>query len=309
VLGLETVPRKGLLAFPFNLEMLLTLNQSNRDKPDRQMAILSGYTIPTQLRASWDHVYVADDNGNSWSCFGRDNGGIVICSGIADATFAECLSHARGGQFGFEVYADLTFLIDGVRHQAANRILYSIGGSATIVDKANGYGWSSYLYGTYGLGEDVAPWPRLTHCASVRFSAGPAAPVVSSPVRQNQSKTSQLADGIREIYRHAGSVTDEELIRRQELEALARDRMGNDFDSAKIANVAELHRYWRFQQRELADKVKRGEISPDEYVAALKQATSVTAQYCEMILGVDGFQLLFGVPAASATDLLTPFGR
>lgn len=53
--------------------------------------------------------------------------------------------------------AGINYLVSGVCHQAANRILYP---ARVIVSKAKGYTISSSIYGDYGLGR----WSQLDRC-------------------------------------------------------------------------------------------------------------------------------------------------
>lgn len=136
-----------------------------------QMAVLTAYSMPAFVNGqNWDHVYADSDDGLRWCCFGRDTGGSSLDQGNGDSSFADCLSkpifHASPTTTvipGVSRYADVAYLLDGVCHQAANRILYPAG---VLVDKARGYGLSSFLFNTFGLRTTV-PWPRLTHCASL----------------------------------------------------------------------------------------------------------------------------------------------
>ena len=268
------------------------------------MAILSAHTLPTLFNPKWDHTYIESDDGLKWGCFGRDTGGNKICSANGESAFADCLSYPRGKVSGFPQYAGITYAIDGVCHQAANRILYAAGNGGLDVAAAKGYPLSLILYGAYGLGAKV-PWPRLSHCANIRASAG-SAPSGGPIVTANKSKSAQLADNIRQIYSQAGPTTDDSTIARQELEALARVQLGEDYDPKKIAAVAEFQRSWRESQQRLTERLKRGDVSPEGYRAILRQLIAETASHCEAILGDHDFERLFGVPAKDAADLLAP---
>lgn len=263
---------------------------------------LSAHTIPTIINAGWDHVYVISDAGHKWGCFGRDNGGTALCWGSGDAAFANCLSTPQGqSPVGVPIYAGITYAVDGVCHQAANRILYPVGSGGLIVAQAKGYGLSAFLYGTYGRGTKV-PWPQLSQCASLYLSAG-GAPSGGPTVAQNDSKSARLAHGIRKIY--ADPATDESTIALRELEALAREQLGEGYDRQKIAAVAEYQRQWREKQQDFTERLKQGYLSPEGYRLILRQVVAETAERCEAVLGSEDFERLFGVPAKDAADLLT----
>lgn len=107
------------------------------------MAILRGHAYrsgPTLYLA--DHTYVTSSDGYAWGCWGGSIGGNQICQGNGNSAVAACLSQPNS-------HAGITYLITGVCHQTANRILYP---AMVIVSGARGYWLSSLLYGTYGRG-------------------------------------------------------------------------------------------------------------------------------------------------------------
>jgi hypothetical protein len=263
------------------------------------MAILLGHTIPSQLHPRWDHVYVTSDTGHCWGCFGRDSGGIEICSGPGDLAFAYCLSYPRGKRLGLPRYAGITYAIEGVCHQAANRILYPVGNGSLLVARARGYGLSHALYGPYG--PDGLRWPELIKCASVDLGSSPSGGLTVAP---SDDKSAQLAADIRRIHSNFGQ--GELVAARAELEALARVQLGKDYDPRKIAVVAERRNWWREQQQVATARLRYGELTADKYLLILKEVTSEMAAQCEKVLGDRDFERLFGIPAKDAADLLTP---
>ena len=89
-----------------------------------------------------DHTYVRCGNGGAaWGCFGGKTGGEMLNSGTGSTARADAIA-GRNEQAGLKCY-----LINGVCHQAANRILYP---AAILVEGARGYGVSSAMFGTYG---------------------------------------------------------------------------------------------------------------------------------------------------------------
>ncbi len=121
------------------------------------MATLTGYAVKMRgLR--WDHTYVRSSDGHRWRCWGRDTGGRPICSGRGDSAVADCLSQPNS-------HAGINYLLTGVCHQTANRILYPAG---VLVSMARGYNQSVFFWGTYGLGG----WPQREECAKVGGVSG-----------------------------------------------------------------------------------------------------------------------------------------
>ena len=169
------------------------------------IATLFGYTIPAQMNSRWDHAYVISNIGQQWGCFGRDAGGLEICSGQGDSVFADCLSkpiHQPLGAAFPLVYAGIKYLITGVCHQAANRILHPAAG--TLVAQARGYGLSVLLYGHYGLGT----WRELAVCANLHSRGGPSLSKSGSAVNSSDQKTTQLSRKIHDIYTNQPHILD-----------------------------------------------------------------------------------------------------
>lgn len=104
---------------------------------------------PTVLFAKLaDHTYVECGNGGKgWKCWGGKTGGNVLRQGPGSTTQADCIAQPDE-KAGIRCY-----LVNGVCHQAANRILLP----ASITSRgARGYQVSNALFGTYG---HVGVWP------------------------------------------------------------------------------------------------------------------------------------------------------
>ena len=98
---------------------------------------------PTQLFLDLaDHTYVeCGTGGQGWSCWGGKTGGTELRRGVGSTRRADQIAGAneRGGI--------TCYLINGVCHQAANRILLP---AQITVRGARGYEVSEALFGTYG---------------------------------------------------------------------------------------------------------------------------------------------------------------
>jgi hypothetical protein len=95
-----------------------------------------------------DHTYVVcGDGAKAWGCWGDDAGGTALRSGAGSTRRADAIAggHARAG---IDCY-----LINGVCHQAANRVLLPAG---ITVRGAAGYDVSEALFGTYGRPHGLA---------------------------------------------------------------------------------------------------------------------------------------------------------
>ena len=113
------------------------------------MGTLTVKAYPTRMAAYLaDHTYVECANGGrGWACFGGKTGGHVIRSGTGSTVRADAIA-TPNEQAGLACY-----LINGVCHQAANRILLAAG---ITVEGARGYGVSHAMFGVYGR---VGVWP------------------------------------------------------------------------------------------------------------------------------------------------------
>lgn len=107
------------------------------------MGTLVARHYPTSLFANLaDHTYVECGNGGKgWSCWGGKQGGALLRSAQGSTNRADAIA-------GPKERAGITcYLLNGVCHQAANRILIPAG---ITVDGARGYGLSVALFGVFG---------------------------------------------------------------------------------------------------------------------------------------------------------------
>ncbi len=132
------------------------------------------YAVIKALDGKADHTYVVGTDQKTghklvWNCGGAYEGGRELTHGEADGLICDCISLRKediklaGGMAG------IRYGIDGVCHQAANRIMYPAG---LVVDKANGWKLSSKIYGRLGLsaidGKGKALWDKiLNRCMGV----------------------------------------------------------------------------------------------------------------------------------------------
>lgn len=113
------------------------------------MGTLIVMAYPTKLFANAaDHTYVKCGTGKkAWGCWGGKKGGKELRRGQGSTQRADKIAQPNE-KAGIKCY-----LVNGVCHQAANRILLPAG---ITVRGARGYNVSEALYGTYGR---VGHWP------------------------------------------------------------------------------------------------------------------------------------------------------
>lgn len=107
------------------------------------MGVLIAKKYPTKLLLkAADHTYVECGNGGkAWGCWGGKTGGTAFNTGNGSTKRADAIAEPD------EKANIRCYLINGVCHQAANRILFPAG---ILVSAARGYWLSSSMFGTYG---------------------------------------------------------------------------------------------------------------------------------------------------------------
>lgn len=107
------------------------------------MGVLVAKKYPTVLFArAADHTYVeCGTGGKGWKCWGGKTGGTAFNQGTGSTKRADLIAE-RDEKANIRCY-----LVNGVCHQSANRILLP---ARIIVSGARGYWISESLYGTYG---------------------------------------------------------------------------------------------------------------------------------------------------------------
>jgi hypothetical protein len=113
------------------------------------MGTLVAKAYPTRLVFGLaDHTYVECGNGGrGWRCFGGKTGGHAIRTAAGSTVRADAIATPTEHS-GLACYA-----VNGVCHQAANRILLA---AQITVEGARGYGVSHAMFGPYGR---VGIWP------------------------------------------------------------------------------------------------------------------------------------------------------
>ena len=132
------------------------------------MGILVGKAYPAALfQNQADHTYVqCSTGGKAWGCWGGKTGGRELRRATGSTSRADCIAQPD------EKANIKCYLVNGVCHQAANRILLPAG---ITVRGARGYSISEALFGTYGR---VAFWPcssPFKQCGTTSGDLGPCA--------------------------------------------------------------------------------------------------------------------------------------
>lgn len=250
-------------------------------------AKLEAWVVPAQGAPWWDHTYVTSSCGFSWGCFGRAATGTPLAAGIGDSAIADCLSKPVSAP-GVRpwVCAGLTYLIDGVCHQAANRILYPAG--ITVAGCA-GYSWSVLTYGAYS-----APWPERSKC--VPPGTVLAGATSATPVQQGDAMDPKSAYD-RTVTRLPISQVDAESARLIELDALVKFKLGKHLDKQTFEFLADVQAELQDTQRAIGGDLRAGKITLEVYLDRLTIALHRAKERGIEVLGPKRFEQIFGAEA------------
>lgn len=112
-----------------------------------------GFCRPIEDLPGFDHTYVQTAD-IYYKCHGGVDNGKQICSGMSDVNFSEQMAKGNLSVIdGVKINdgdAGISYLVTGVCHQIANRLLIP---ARILVNKASGYIVSFIFYGHYGLGK------------------------------------------------------------------------------------------------------------------------------------------------------------
>jgi len=147
------------------------------------MGTLVTMRYPTRLALGLaDHTYVKCANGGkAWSCWGGKTGGTELRRGQGSTARADAIA-GHDEKAGIRCY-----LVNGVCHQCANRILFP---ASITVRGARGYGISEIRFGTYGRPRGkgvfsfcVAPFKQYPNVTGDLPECVAAAPAMQEPGR------------------------------------------------------------------------------------------------------------------------------
>jgi len=155
-ISLEAQLKKGLIVVVVRVAGAIAYtNRWSFEKPKNTYTIRA-YGIPIfipELGKYADHTYAIATNNKTgevitWKCGGSYQEGRLLIEGQGDALPCDCISE-RGqvDPLGLGGLAGIRYGMDGVCHQATNRILYPVG---LEVKQAHAYNVSFHLYGRLG---------------------------------------------------------------------------------------------------------------------------------------------------------------
>lgn len=245
------------------------------------METLIAMAYPTKLFAKQaDHTYVKCGTGKkAWSCWGGTSGGTDIRRGTGSTQRADRIAQPDG-KAGIKCY-----LINGVCHQAANRILLPAG---ITVRGARGYSISEALFGPYGR---VGHWPCTSPFNRYDSVTGDLSECVEAPSKHRMAAPAVLtaADrldwhyikGILAIYREAEPMMRAKTIVPVDAEAfhiklfmyMAQFHLGPMLDKALSGRLKQVRSKIEKIRVKAETTFARGKMAAREFVDAFDKAT------------------------------------
>jgi hypothetical protein len=276
------------------------------------MGTLVVMRYPSKLFADLaDHTYVeCGTGGEGWSCWGGKTGGGALRQGAGGTKRADAIARPN------ERAGITCYLINGVCHQAANRILLPAG---ITVRGARGYDVSEALFGTYGrprgaFGTCRAPFDRhagvtgdLRECAEDTAKAS-----LSTPERRAERK---YLRGVLAIYRKAERrLKSARGLTGPDLERLllelfmhkVRFSLGRRLDRSLARKLRDIRASTERSRMKLEEWFARGEMRASAFVAAFNTETILFQEAVAGVLKADQYRALFGLRRGDTVILADP---
>ncbi len=284
------------------------------------MGTLVVMTYPTDLFADLaDHTYVmCGTGGKAWGCWGGKTGGTELRRGTGSTKRADAIA-GPDERAGIKCY-----LINGVCHQAANRILFP----ATItVRGARGYGVSEAMYGTYGrprgpLGTCLSPFhqhPEVTgdlpECVEAQPAVKKASPKALARLAEESESEQKYIKGVLAIYKK-----DDRVLR--SARGLAGPDLANfhlrlfmyqveyslgaQLDKSVSAKLRDVRLSAEWSRMKVEDLFNSGEMKVGEFVEAFNRETVLFQDAAAGALKAAQYKLLFGLKRSERVVLADP---
>lgn len=268
---------------------------------------------PTSLFANLaDHTYVAcGTGGKAWGCWGGKSGGTELRRGAGSTRRANAIAEP-------DERAGVTcYLVNGVCHQAANRVLLP---ASITVRGARGYDVSEALFGTYGrprgaLGRCKAPFEKhagvtgdLPACVDTA-----ARPRVVSPTERRAERV--YLRGVRTRYRRAErrlksagglSGPDLEAFLVELFMHKVRFSLGARLSRTLLQRLRAIRASTERARMKLEEWFAREELTARAFVAAFNTETILFQDAIANTLKADQYKALFGLRRGETVILADP---
>lgn len=269
------------------------------------MGTLVGLAKTTWLAARGaDHTYVQCGSGAiAWGCWGSKAGGRIINSGPGSTKQADAIA-------GLDERAGITsYLVNGVCHQAANRVLFPAG---RLVLLARGYGLSRSIFGPYGRSTTLSPAPFQQH-PTVTGDLAPCSTVTGEEIDAEPTSLPEIRyiEKASALYRKFAAAHDDERVDsgpafRRSVFELDMDRyLGTSLLRSKRRRLLEAKDRLENAHEALID-VLRHENSGSDYVTSFNEMTDEFQDSVAGILGNDEYERFINVERVQRIDVGDP---
>jgi hypothetical protein len=295
------------------------------------MGRLVARRYPTKVFATLaDHTYVeCGTGGKAWSCWGGKTGGTALVGGDGSTLRADQIAGAneRGGI--------TCYLINGVCHQAANRILLP---ASLTVRGARGYEVSEALFGTYGrtggiLGVCQAPFhqhagttgdlPACAATASRRGARRGQAPGRAAAHAKRAARERRYLRGVLAIYRRAATRPSARAVRatraarvavERDLEALHLElfmhqvdfRLRSKIDRRLERRLRSVRRSTERSRLKIEEWFADGQMSAAEFAKEFDMETAVFQHAAAGAMTATQYRKLFDLEPGDIVTLADP---
>ncbi len=281
------------------------------------MGVLVAKAYPTILFAkAADHTYVECGTGRKgWSCWGGKSNGTEITRGIGSTLRADAIAQPD------EKANIKCYLVNGVCHQAANRILLPAG---KLVLNARGYGLSSTIFGPYGR-ELVWPcsspflqYPEIS--GDLPECVGSSEALESSVDTESAREESLFIQKSLNIYDRAGmsmaveSGAGEEAMTETEsamiielFNLFVEYRLKSAVDATKMRELNSIRKPLELDIQQNRKEFSKEEKSPLEFVLEFNRLVTEYQEKMKGLLAPADYQQLYNVdPTEDAIFLADP---
>jgi hypothetical protein len=274
------------------------------------MGTLVVMRYPTSLYANLaDHTYVeCGTGGKAWSCWGDKTGGTALRRNSGSTRRANAIARPNE-RAGIRCY-----LVNGVCHQAANRILLPAG---ITVRGTRGYDVSEALFGTYGrprgaFGTCRAPFDQH---AGVTGDLPACAEDMAAAATTDRRAERKYLRGVLALYRKAAArLRSARGLNGPDLERFlielfmhkVRFSLGARLDRALVRKLRDIRASTERSRMTLEEWFARKELTASAFVAAFNTETILFQEAVAGVLKANQYQALFGLRRGETVILADP---
>jgi hypothetical protein len=269
-----------------------------------------------------DHTYVKCGTGaKAWGCWGGRTGGTALRRGRASTRRADAIA-SPNERAGIKCY-----LINGVCHQAANRILLPAG---ITVMGARGYEVSESLYGPYGrphgvLGTCASPFDQhagisgdLQQCVEAASKkALRARREISAASAGERERERKYINGVLALYGKARPMLRSMAARTDSIPGVeefhvelfmykARYNLGAKLDKSLSGKLQDIRRSTERSRMKIEEWFTHGDMKAGEFAKAFNKETIVFQHAMAGALKKDHYKALLGLAPGDTVVLADP---